>query len=70
MLRLEDKPKKLVQFSGPVAISVFPDGTLLVASPTEAPVLIRNGALMRPVAFTRDGVGDVDFRYVTVEPAP
>lgn len=57
-----DRPITFVaQFSGPVKIGKFEDGTIVVAGPNDEPILIRNGKVMS--LRERRENGDLEFGY-------
>jgi hypothetical protein len=54
----------LAEFSGPVRVGKFDDGTLLIGGPNDAPVLIREGCIMRlNSSATGEQEGDLVFAY-------
>ena len=59
--RLDHPITLLATFSGPVKIGKFDDGTILVASPNDEPILIRNGNVMS--LRERRENGDLEFGY-------
>ena len=63
--RLERPVKKLVTITGPVAIGVFEDGTVLVAGPNDKPFLIRHGGVMEAIEYPLKG--DITFQYMKPE---
>lgn len=55
-----DRPLTFVaQFSGPVKIGRFDDGTLIIAGPYDEPIMIRNGQIRRLCATHPNG--DLEF---------
>lgn len=58
-----DRPLTMIAFFGPVSIGTFDDGTIYVVGPNDAPVLIRNGAVMTLAEIKANG--DLEFSYFT-----
>ncbi len=58
-IRLDRPLTPIIEFSGPVRIGRFDDGTLLVVSPNDEPILIRNGQVRRLKA--KHPNGDMEF---------
>lgn len=59
--QIQGAVKKLCILKGPVAVGIFDDGTIILGDLADGPILIRNGALMRPDQWPI--VGDITFSY-------
>jgi hypothetical protein len=62
MRRLPGTPKKLATLTGPVAVGIFSDGTIMIGGPNDDPVLIANGRLMRAENYVPGLKGDISFQ--------
>ena len=61
--RLNGPVSRLVRTKGPVAIGMFPDGSILIVGPQDMPVIVKGGKVYdAPADWTPGAKRDIEFR--------